>query len=345
MFSKVLLSTTIVMASLIATFAFAGTIEDELLAGAATRLDPKGVEIALRKGGKATQASPHPDAPAVIRTPIQFTLSAVIGSQEPDAPQRAERILRALFKSGAKLTGDKDELFPAIAGGYTQLVTLLFDHGANPYARIYGYTPAELAIKYEQSKLLPLLYARGLPKVDPQTAAQISFVHAASRQQLAAMQVALANGATVDAPDPAGSIAIVQLFSTPLLEPDGYKVVEWLLFEANADANAIEYSDNKSTALHNVIKRNSYQRNNHFTAAAIAEILLRKGANVSAVDSFGRTPLHYAAQSGNLYAMHILISNGAKVMVRDALQKTPLDLAESGEAISLLREAGAHESQ
>lgn len=341
--SRVLISAALVITTTLTTMVRAGTLEDGLLAGAAARLDLTGVEIALRRGAKAAQALPHPDAPTVIRTPVQFALSALIGSEESDAPQRAEQVLRALFRSGAKLTGARDELFPAISGGHARLVTLLLDHGANPHARIYGYTPAELAIKYDQPKLLPMLYARGVPRVDAETAAQIQFVHAANRQRLAAMQAAVASGAKIDAPDPAGSVALVQLFSMPLLEPDGYEAVKWLLLEAGADANVTEFSDERSTALHKVIERNSYRRNDHFTAAAITEMLLLKGADVSAVDSLGRTPLHYAAQSGNVHAMQVLIRGGAKVMVRDSLRKSPLDLAKSGEAISLLREAGARE--
>lgn len=343
MLSRLLTATSLAIAAATATLVHAGALEDGLLASAAVRLDQKGVEIALRKGAKATHDLPHPDAPTVIRTPVQFALSAIISSEDTDAPQRAERILRTLFKSGAKLTGDKDELFPVIAGGHARLLSLLLEQGANPHARIYGYTPAELAIKYNQQQLLPLLYARGVAKVDAETTAQIQFVDAASRQRLAAMQAAIASGAKVNAPDPAGSIAIVQLFSTPLMEPNGYEAAKWLILEADADANAIEYSDEKSTALHNVIKRNSYRKNDHFTAAAIGEMLLLKGADVSAVDSLGRTPLHYAAQGGNVYAMQILIRKGAKVMARDSLKKTPMDLAKSGDAISLLREAGARE--
>lgn len=319
------------------------TLEDGLLAGSAARLDVKGVDLALRRGAKPAQATPHPDASDVVRTPVQFALSALIGASDSDAPQRTERILRALFKAGAKLTGDKDELFPAISGGHERIVSLLLEQGANPHARIYGYTPAELAVKYGQPRLLPVLYARGVPRVDAEAAAQIEFVQAASRQDLLAMRAALARGAKVDNLDSGGSAALVQLFSMPLIEPNGYDALKWLLFEMNADASVADLSEDRSTALHKVIQRNSHRPDDHFTSAAIAEMLLRRGANVSAADSIGRTPLHYAAQSGNLHAMQVLIRAGAKVMARDALRKSPLDLAKSGNAISLLREAGARD--
>lgn len=320
----------------------AGPLEDNLLASSAVRLDVKGVEQALKRGAKPDQMLPHPDAPSVSKTPVQFALSAVIAEQDPDIASRAERVLRLLFKVGAKLTGDKDELFAVISGGHEKLLTLLLDNGANPHARIYGYTPAELAIKYDQEKLLPQLYSRGIPKVDKNTTAQIRLVQAAGRQQRMWMKLAESEGADINAYDPAGRLALVQVFTAPLREPDGYDAVRWLL-ESGADPKQAEMDDTKTTALHKLIERNSYRREDYFTTAAIAEMLLRKGADVSAVDSLGRTPLHYAAQNANLLAMQLLIRNGAKLMVRDVFRKTPLDMAKSGDAITLLREAGARE--
>lgn len=338
-----LISAIYIVSTVFTTTATAGRLEDSLLAGAAARLDTNGVEIAIRRGAKVNEALPSPYTDTVFKTPVQLTLSALTIIEEKDNGKRAERILRTLFKAGAKLTGDKDELFSAISGGHERIVKLLLEKGANPHALIYGYTPAELSVKYGHPKLMKIFYARGVPRVDTGTIAQIQFVQAAGMQDLAEMKAALAKGAEVNSPDSAGNVAIVQIFDIPLYVRYSYDAVMWLLLESGADANAKEFSDDKSTALHNVIKRNSYKSVDRFISAEIVELLLRKGADVSAVDSLGRTPLHYAAQYGNTIAMGILIRNGAKIMARDALRKTPLDFAESGDAISMLREAGARE--
>lgn len=330
-------------ATALTTFVQAGPLEDTLLAGATVRLDVKGVELALQRGAKAGQKLPHPDAPSVVRPPIQFALSALVGADEKETPRKVERILRLLFNAGAKLTGEQDELFAVIAGGHDRILALLFEQGANPHARVYGYTLAELAIKYDHSKLLPLVYARGVPKVAAEEAAQIQFVQAASDQDLFAMETALKNGAVVNAVDAAGHVAVVQVFAMPLRNARAYVAAHWLILDMEADVNAIEHSDDSSTALHNVIKRSPNKKEDVQETAEFVEILLRKGANVSSVDSMGRTPLHYAAKTGNILAMDVLIRNGAKVMVRDALGKSPLDLAKSGQAISMLRMAGARE--
>lgn len=332
----------LVSALLISVVAKAGALEDGLLAGASARLDDKGVELAIKRGAKVDQKLPHPDAPSVIRTPVQFALTALISKSDAESVTKADRILRTLFKAGAKLTGDRDEMFSAVQGGHAKILSLLLDNGANPHARINGYTPAELAIKYGQIKLLPAIYARGVPKVDEQTTAQIQLVEAAAKQNRLHMRLAVAAGAVINDPDPAGRLAIVEVFSMPLLEPDGYAAVRYLL-ESEVDPKPAELSENRSTALHNLIKRNSFRDEDHFTTATIAEMLLQKGAVVSAEDSLGRTPLHYAAQYGNVAAMKVLLIRGAKVMARDAFRKTPLDMAESGEAINILKESGARE--
>ena len=327
---------------LVSIVATATPLEDRLLASAAARLDVKGVELAIIRGAKVDQKLTHPDAPSVIRTPIQFALSALIANRDAESAAKAERILRALFKAGGKVTGYEGELFSAIQGGYDTILLLLLNNGANPHDRLYGYTAAETAIKYDQSKLLPTLYARGVPKVDESTAAQIQFVQAASVRNILHMRLAVGAGAAVNHPDPAGRLAIVEVFSAPLWDPDNLAAVSYLL-EFGADPSQAEYADTKSTALHNLIKRNSFRPEQYSMTAAITEILLQRGAPVSAEDSLGRTPLHYAAQHGNIPVIKLLLSNGAKVMPRDVFRRTPLDMAKSGAAINLLRDAGARE--
>jgi hypothetical protein len=210
---------------------------------------------------------------------------------------------------------------------------------------MYGYTPAELSIKHGQQKLLPIFYARGVPKVDEEARLQIQFVDAAGRQSLNDMRAAYAAGAKVDAPDPAGSIAIVQVFSTPLREPAGYDSLKWLLFEAKADPKVMEFGEEQISAIHRVIERNSFREKDYFTTAAIVVMLIERGSDVSAQDYRGRTPLHYAADTGNYLAAEVLLKNSdsAKVSTRDVLRRTPLDLAKSRRVIDLLKEYGARE--
>ncbi len=72
----------------------------------------------------------------------------------------------------------------------------------------------------------------------------------------------------------------------------------------------------------------------------IIEMLVDHGADVNAAQQAGFTPLHEAAQSGNLQAAILLLSHGAKINVKADNGKTPL-------ALTLVegREAGSKEDR
>lgn len=57
--------------------------------------------------------------------------------------------------------------------------------------------------------------------------------------------------------------------------------------------------------------------------------LAEHGAKVDAVDCQGRTPLHCAAHQGNVNAIEVLLGQGAKIEARDFIRRTPLHCAAS----------------
>jgi ankyrin repeat protein len=76
----------------------------------------------------------------------------------------------------------------------------------------------------------------------------------------------------------------------------------------------------------------------------IAKMLLDRGADVNAVDSFGRTPLHAAARLAQYKMVRLLLERGADVNARDAKLRTPLHLAvlaDENEMVKLLIDRGA----
>jgi ankyrin repeat protein len=88
----------------------------------------------------------------------------------------------------------------------------------------------------------------------------------------------------------------------------------------------------------------------HYAAASgeIAEVirLLETGANPGAQDDNGWSPLHFAAQAGSDAITRILITAGATIDLRDSNGNTPLWKAVfssrgNGAVIKLLRDAGA----
>lgn len=72
-------------------------------------------------------------------------------------------------------------------------------------------------------------------------------------------------------------------------------------------------------------------------AQQILELLIREGAAVSSLEVNGRSLLHLAAATNNLFAAKLLLESGAKVKPMDDYHKNPLDIAASGEMIQLLK--------
>lgn len=71
--------------------------------------------------------------------------------------------------------------------------------------------------------------------------------------------------------------------------------------------------------------------------APIFATILQKGADINFIDSAGRTPLHIAARSGNVLAVHILISQ--PTIQKNALTyglETPLHMAVRSGCVNTL---------
>jgi ankyrin repeat protein len=77
----------------------------------------------------------------------------------------------------------------------------------------------------------------------------------------------------------------------------------------------------------------------------LAELLLDRGSDISAVDAWSQTPLHIAAYEGNPALVALLLARGADVTARDMRGRTPLYLAvnwgDNVEAVEQLIAAGA----
>ncbi|MED6125064.1 hypothetical protein PIB30_064952 [Stylosanthes scabra] len=72
--------------------------------------------------------------------------------------------------------------------------------------------------------------------------------------------------------------------------------------------------------------------------AGMLELLLQHGADINAIDSIGRTPLHYCMLRGRIATAKLLILRGANTHAVDKQGKTPLMLASepSSEIVALL---------
>lgn len=99
----------------------------------------------------------------------------------------------------------------------------------------------------------------------------------------------------------------------------------WLMVKLGADPNA-KY-DSKSSLIHAVFRRD----------CRLLRFVIEAGADVNMADSFGLTPLHYAAMHGHSTMINILLTYGADPNVQDNVGWTPLHFAINSGTIT-----GAH---
>ena len=93
-----------------------------------------------------------------------------------------------------------------------------------------------------------------------------------------------------------------------------------LLLSHGADPNA-PATGAKLTPLHVAAERGHLR---------LAELLLRRGASVNALDASGATPLLHAARSLKSKMAHMLLQHGADSHIADAAGKRPRDEVEGG---------------
>ena len=70
---------------------------------------------------------------------------------------------------------------------------------------------------------------------------------------------------------------------------------------------------------------------------AVARLLISHGANLDALDTFGRTALHRAAANGVTPVGRVFLQAGADATVRDTEGMTALDYAKSKRMVAMKR--------
>jgi ankyrin repeat protein len=277
-------------------------------------------------------------------------------------------IAKALFDAGASLVRLDDVSRSilwntSIRMGNVGLIGLLIDHGASVSKKIVpeDVTPSELALMDGRQGAYALLVSHGGSPVDGASSAQFALLAAAERSDVAAMERAINGGAHINKVIDDQTALLVAVAGCIYTEAQ-VSAVRWLL-DHGADPNVGSRFD---LPLHRFVFSSSYTLTNlnelreeelrattqtsarQFDGQRVRALhrevlirLLKAGANVSTINNYGWTPLHYAARFDNLMAAEILIMEGAKISERDGNFKTPLDYAETGAMIELLKSNGA----
>jgi cytohesin len=237
------------------------------------------------------------------------------------------------------------ELFKAVERGDRPAAEHALTAGADPNARDpQGKTPLYYAVMKWGRGLIELLEQHGadMGLVELWTHRNDRLMEAAENGAVADAFIALQAGADVNCWDKDGR--------TPLhiAALHGHSHIVRFLFKRGAiifsldrDGNPVHMLDNfRRTALH-------YAAACISDADLINELIFASGEGVDIPDCELRTPLHYAAEAGNLAAVQMLVRRCATVKAMDEKRLTPTDLAARNchrKVAKLLRKTGERRS-
>ncbi|XP_031557765.1 uncharacterized protein LOC116294318 [Actinia tenebrosa] len=207
-------------------------------------------------------------------------------------------------------------LILASYGGHDEVVKELLQNGADPLIQKTSskITALHVAAIGGNTAVMEYLLSYGA-KIEALDSSYMTPLHgAAASNQASALKFLLDKGAKVDALNISGLTAF--LFSVK----QGNKQAAAALLEGGANIKATDMR--LRTCFHYAIK---------FNALNVLEMLIEKddGTLLEMKDGGLQTPLHYAAASGNMKIISLLLRNGSYLRARDADEATPLHIAAS----------------
>ncbi|KAG2465807.1 TNKS1 protein, partial [Polypterus senegalus] len=241
-----------------------------------------------------------------------------------------------------------------LAAGYNRvrIVQLLLQHGADVHAKDKGgLVPLHNACSYGHYEVTELLLKHGAC-VNAMDLWQFTPLHeAASKNRVEVCSLLLSHGADPTLVNCHGKSAVDMAPTPELKERLTYEFKGHSLLQAARESDLAKVKKSLALEIINFKHPQSNETALHCAVASphpkrkqVAELLLRKGANVNEKNKDGLVPLHNACSYGHYEVAELLVRHGASVNVADLWKFTPLhEAAAKGkyEICKLLLKHGA----
>lgn len=259
-------------------------------------------------------------------------------------------ITLTLLAKGASIDAQDNEgwypLHQTLASGALAAAKLLIERGACVNVPTNeGWTPLHIAAEQGDDEILRILLDKGA-EVDAQNSSSYTSLFSAVRaQKFECVKVLLARGADVSRTNNTGDTVLddaLQRGSTNIVQvllehnalhdlDDGLRSLITPISTAllNKDEDqALQLITSSDTRSQEVLD-STLLSCSLFGAADVAEMLLNRGASLTALTYSKRTPLHLAARHGYKELVQSLLKYESNLFAQDIIGSRPLDLAVS----------------
>ena len=243
-------------------------------------------------------------------------------------------ILEFLVKNGCEVNGQSEygvtPLHDAALKGSKAAVEFLIAHGANVHlTNSSNETPIFRAAMFGYYEIVQIFINNGADIHWKDEYNNTPLHYAAGSKAAEIVKLFIKLGADVQAQNVRGATPLYFAAATGACE------AVKLLLDKGAQVNTKTDQDN--TPLHALAWEETVGRKKKEEDAEIAQLLIKHGADIYAVNKRGHTPIHIAAGSGKVEIIKLLLNKGCDINLKDTYGEGPLHMAAKYQEDKVIR--------
>lgn len=280
--------------------------------------------------------------------------NAVFHLRGEESPVRGEDAVEARIMQAASImaaAGEKpasaSSLYTLIIYGYQRAFDQSLKFGADVNGKEIGgstYDVCQLAHFEGKPEICAIAIKYGHPGISEEEIKDLKLAKAVSQFDIYEIDAALGDSLLQLSTGPDGRTPLYVAVDGMIAPREGnalrqLQVVKYLIARG-ARPDKVYVQGETITPLHRAITGSPGMFTQFIGEAPLVNVmtaLLDAGAEVSAKDTFGDTPLHYAARKGIYSAVELLLKRGAYAGAKNNRGQSALDVAARADIISLLR--------